>query len=125
MADFYLDLSGDLKISPNKDITLTQSRQQSDLQQVFIRLMTEPGDFYSYPQLGCDLSILYGMPQSKATGDIGKRIIQQSLLREGIFGGRNITINAVPVSRTSIRFDVHVEDNSLEPIVLSVTQDLS
>lgn len=125
MADFYFDLSGDIKISPNKDIAMTQSRAQNDVQQIYIRLMTEPGDFYSYPQLGCDLNILYGMPQSRATGEIGKRIIRQALIREGVFGDRNITINAVPTSTTSIRFDVHIEDNSLEPTVISVTQELS
>lgn len=125
MADFYFDLSGDIKISPNKDIAMTQTRAQSDVQQIYIRLMTEPGDFYSYPLLGCDLNILYGMPQSKGTGEVGKRIIRQALVREGLFGDRNITIEAVPTSLNSIRFDVHIEDNSLEPTVISVTQQLN
>jgi hypothetical protein len=125
MSDFYFDLSGDIKISPNKDVATTQSRSQSDVQQIYIRLMTEPGDFYSYPRLGCDLNVLYGMPQTKETGEIGKRIIKQSLSREGIFGDRNITINAVPTSRSSVRFDVHIEDNGVEPVTISVTQDLS
>jgi hypothetical protein len=125
MSDFYFDLSGDIKISPNKDIAITQTRSQSDVQQIYIRLMTDPGDFYSYPKLGCDLSMLYGMPQTKQTGEIGKRIIQQSLAREGIFGDRRITIDAVPTSRNSIRFDVHIENNGIEPVTISVTQDLS
>jgi len=125
MSDLYFDLSGDLKISPNKDIATTQTRSQSDVQQIYIRLMTEPGDFYSYPKLGCDLNVLYGMPQTKQTGEIGKRIIQQSLSREGVFGDRSISINAVPTSRTSIRFDVHVENSGIEPVTISVTQDLS
>lgn len=124
MADLYFDLSGDIKISPNKDISLTQSRSQSDVQQIYIRLMTQPGDFYSYPKLGCDLDMLYGMPQSPETGELGKRIIKQSLSREGIFSGRNISINAVPTSRTSIRFDVHIENSGIEPVTISVTQDL-
>lgn len=125
MADFYLDLSGDLKISPNKDIATTQTKAHSDIQQIYIRLMTEPGDFYAYPKLGCDLNVLYGMPQTKETGEVGKRIIRQALLREGIFYDRNISIEAVPTSRTSIRFDVHIQDNSLEPTTISVTQDLN
>jgi hypothetical protein len=125
MSDLYFDLSGDLKVSPNSDIALTQSRSQSDIQQIYIRLMTQPGDFYSYPQLGCNLDMLYGMPQSPETGELGKRIIKQSLSREGVFAGRNISINAVPTSRTSIRFDVHIENNGIEPVTISVTQDLS
>lgn len=125
MADLYFDLSGDLKVSSNKDIAPTQTRSQSDVQQIYIRLMTDPGDFYSYPKLGCDLSALYGMPQTKETGEIGKRIIQQSLSREGIFGDRQISINAVPMSRNSIRFDVHIVNNGIEPVTISVTQDLN
>lgn len=125
MSDLYFDLSGDIKISPNKDIASTQTRSQSDIQQIYIRLMTEPGDFYSYPRLGCDLNVLYGMPQTRETGEIGKRIIKQSLSKEGIFGDRNITINAVPTSRNSIRFDVHIQNNGIEPVTISVTQDLS
>lgn len=125
MSDFYLDLSGDLKISPNRDIALTQSGSQSDVQQIYIRLMTSPGDFYSYPKLGSDLDTLYGMPQTKSTGELGKRIIKQALAREGVFGNKNISIEAVPTSRTSIRFDVHIENNGVEPVTISVTQDLN
>ena len=125
MADLYFDLSGDLKISPNKDLAITQSRSRNDVQQIYIRLMTEPGDFYSYPNLGSDLNILYGMPQSKATGEIGKRLVRQALTREDAFAGRNITIEAVPTSSTSIRFDVHVVDNTNGPVTISVTQDLN
>jgi hypothetical protein len=125
MADLYFDLSGDLKLSPNKDIASTQSRSQNDIQQIYIRLMTEPGDFYSYPNLGSDIGIIYGMPQSPNTGEIGKRLIRQALSRDDIFLGRNITIESVPTSRTSIRFDVHVVDNSQGPITISVTQELN
>lgn len=125
MADLYFDLSGDLKLSPNKDIASTQSRSQSDIQQIYIRLMTEPGDFYSYPNLGSDIGIIYGMPQSPNTGEIGKRLIRQALSKDDIFLGRNITIESVPTSRTSIRFDVHVVDNSQGPITISVTQELN
>jgi hypothetical protein len=125
MTDLYFDLSGDLKLSPNKDIASTQSRSQNDIQQIYIRLMTEPGDFYSYPNLGSDIGILYGMPQSPSTGEIGKRLIRQALSKDDIFLGRNITIEAVPTSRTSIRFDVHVVDNSQGPVTISVTQELN
>jgi hypothetical protein len=127
MSDFYFDLSGDIKVSPNKDIAVIGDGSRKDIQQIYIRLMTEPNDFTVYPRLGCDLSMLNGMPQSKTTGELGKRIIRQALMDEtvgGIFKGRFITIDAVPTSATSIRFDVHIEDNSVEPITLSVTQNI-
>ena len=127
MSDLYFGYDGDIKLSGNKDLALVQNRAQDDTQQIYLRLMTEPNDFTIYPMLGCDLSFLRGMPQSKSTGEIGKRIIRQALedeKRGGIFRGRSISIEAVPVSATAIRFDVHIEDNSLEPITLSITQEI-
>jgi len=127
MSDFYFDLSGDILISSNKDIAIAQSGQQRDMQQIYLRLMTEPNDFTIYPRLGCDLSMIRGMPQNRATAEIGKRIIRNSLENEangGIFRGRSISIDAVPISATGIRFDVHIENNTSEPVTLSVVQEL-
>jgi hypothetical protein len=108
VSDFYIDLAGDLRITGNGDIALTQSPGEKDIQQVYLRLMTEPGDFYIYPNLGTDLSMLYGMPQTPETGDFGKRLIRAALERENIFGNRQISIEAVPTSADSIRFDVFI-----------------
>lgn len=88
MSDLYFDLSGDIMVSPNNDLAIVTNSGAKDVQQIYIRLMTETGDFQAYPQLGCDLSMLYGMPQSIATGEIGKRIIRASL--EDSTRGRNI-----------------------------------
>jgi hypothetical protein len=124
MSDLYFTLNGDILIGGNKDIILTNSSMQSDVQQAYIRLMTEPGDFYIYPLLGIDLSLLYGMPQSAETGEFGKKLIQTGLQREGIFKGRNIKIDSVPTSRDTIRFDVHIISDIDQPVVLSVSQTL-
>ena len=124
MSDFYIDLAGDLKITGNGDIALTQSPGEKDIQQVYIRLMTEPGDFYIYPNLGTDLSMLYGMPQTPETGDFGKRLIRAALERENIFGNRHISIEAVPTSADSIRFDVFIVSDFNQKTVLSITQSL-
>lgn len=97
---------------------------EKDVQQAYIRLMTEPGDFYIYPNLGTDLSMLYGMPQTPETGDFGKRIIRAALEREGVFSNRKISIDAVPTSADSIRFDVTITTDFNEPTTLSITQSL-
>ena len=89
-----------------------------------MRMMTEPGDFYIYPLLGIDLSLLYGMPQTPETGEFGKRLIKAGLQKEGLFKGRNIKIDAVPTSRDTIRFDIHIISDTNQPITLSVTQSL-
>ena len=56
MSDFYIDLSGDLVINGSGDIAIVQDRATKDIQHVYMRLMTEPGDFFIYPQLGTQLS---------------------------------------------------------------------
>ena len=124
MSDLYFTLNGDLVINGSNDIAVTANSLQADIQQVYLRLMTEPGDFYIYPQLGTDLSLLYGMPQTPETGEYGKRIIREALQREGLFKGRNIKIDAIPTSRDTIRFDVHIVSDIDRPLTLSVSQKL-
>jgi hypothetical protein len=124
MSDLYFTLDGDFLVNGMKDLSLTPSSLQEDIQQIYLRLMTEPGDFYIYPLLGIDLSLLYGMPQSAETGEFGKKLIQAGLQREGIFKGRNIKIDSVPTSKDTIRFDVHIISDIDQPVVLSVSQTL-
>ena len=124
MSDFYFTLSGDIAIDGKKDIAKTSTSMQTDIQQAYIRLMTDPGDFYTYPNLGIDLSQLYGMPQRKETGEIGKRLIMAGLRREGLFKDRAIKIDAVPTGPDSIRFDIHIISDVNQPVTLSITQSL-
>jgi hypothetical protein len=124
MSDLYFSLSGDIVINGGKDIATTSNNLQSDIQQVYIRLMTEPGDFYIYPQLGIDLSKLYGMPQRPETGEYGKMLIKEGLQREGLFKSRNITIDAIPTGPDTIRFDIHIVSDINNPVTLSVSQSL-
>jgi hypothetical protein len=124
MSDLYFTLDGDFLVNGMKDLSLTPSSLQEDIQQIYLRLMTEPGDFYIYPQLGIDLSRLYGLPQTKETAEFGKNLIRDGLQREGLFKGRNIKITAVPTSKDTIKFDIHIVSDIDEPIVLSVSQSL-
>jgi hypothetical protein len=124
MSDFYIDLSGDLVINGFGDLATINDEATKDIQHIYIRLMTEPGDFYVYPLLGTQLSALYGMPQTVKTGDFGKRLIRAALERESVFVNRQITIEAVPESADSIRFDVYLAGNNYDPMVLSISQDL-
>lgn len=124
MSDLYLTLNGDIILDGNKDIALAPSAMHEDVQQVYLRIMTEPGDFYIYPQLGVDLSRLYGMPQKRETAEFGKALIKAGIEKEGLFKGRNIQIKAVPTSRDTIRFDIHILSDIDQPIILSVSQTL-
>lgn len=125
MSDLYFTASGDIIIDGNKDIGRVPNPLRNDIQQIYLRLMTEPGDFYIYPDIGVDLSLLYGMPQTPKTGEFGKRLIYAALQREGLFKGRDIKISAIPTSRDTIRFDIHIVSDIDQPIVLSITQGLN
>lgn len=124
MSDLYFTETGDILIDGNKDVAITQSPLRNDIQQVYLRLMTEPGDFYIYPELGLNISSLYGMPQSPETGEIGKRMIKAALDRENIFAGRDIRIQAIPTAPNVIRFDVHIVSGIDQPVVISIDQKL-
>lgn len=42
MPDLYLSLDGDIVINSNKDVAKVNNSMQNDVQQVYLRLMTEP-----------------------------------------------------------------------------------
>jgi len=124
MSDLYFTLSGDIAFNGQKDLAITSTSMQTDIQQAYLRLMTEPGDFYVYPNLGIELRQLYGMPQRKETGELGKKLILAGLKKEGLFKERSIKIDAVPTGPDAIRFDIHIISDTNQPVTLSITQSL-
>lgn len=124
MPDLYMYESGDLAVSPAGDLALTQSAWRDDVQQAYIRIMTEMGDFEVYPELGASLARLYGRPQSATTGNLGVGLIRSALDRESRFAGKPYTVNAVPTGPQTVRFDVSITSGNREQILLSVEQDL-
>jgi len=122
--DLYFSEQGDIKISPNGDIAVTETEWRDDAQQVYIRIMTDPGDYLLYQNLGANMHSLYGMPQSSHTGELGKSIIMSALEREGRFQGKTISIKAIPTGPQSIRFDVYVVVSSKDNLIMSIEKDL-
>ena len=124
MADFYLTEAGDLTLAPNGDLALTPNFQRDLSQQAYIRVMTEPGDFVLYPNLGSELSALYGLPQSPDTGAYGKQIIEAALIREGVFRQGEFSVTPIPTGPQSIRFDIFIVRGDRGAQLLSIEQDL-
>lgn len=122
--DLYFTSNGDLAMSPSGDIAITDTPWRDDVQQAYIRVMTDEGDYLLYPRLGASLSTLYGMPQSPETGSFGASLITAALNREGRFSGKSFNVNSVPTGPQSIRFDVDILSGSRETIRLSVEQNL-
>lgn len=122
--DLYFTEQGDFAVSPTGDLALTDTPWRDDLQQAYIRIMTDQGDFVPYEELGATLSLLYGKPQSPETGELGKRLISAALRREGRFIGKPFQIKAVPTGPTSIRFDVEIISGNRQTLRLSAEQNL-
>lgn len=122
--DAYFTEEGDIVVSSSGDIALTPTTWRDDVQQAYIRMMTDIGDYLTYPELGADLSQLFGRPQSPETGDWGVRLIDAAMQRENRFIGKPYQVNAIPVSYQSIRFDVIISSGSRDEIKLSVEQSL-
>lgn len=123
--DFYLTEAGDIAVSGAGDIAMTQNQFRDDLQQAYIRMLTDQGDWLLFPDLGANLSQLIGLPQSPETGRIGENIIINALEREGTFTGKAFTVTGVPTGPSSIRFDIRITSGSRgEQTTLSVEQEL-
>lgn len=122
--DLYLTEAGDLAISSDGDLALTETPWRDLSQQAYLRIMTQTDDFILYPNLGADLESLIGMPQSPETAEMGKQLIISALNREGRFTGLPIEIKAVPISFQSIRFDIYITYGSRTRMILSIEQDL-
>jgi len=122
--DLYFSESGDLKLTPTKDIALTDSDWRDNAQKAYIILQTTPGDFTLYPRLGAELSRLYGLPQSKETGDLGIKIIEEALTRSNTFNSSSLSIKAIPTGPQTIRFDIYVVSGVKKNMMISIQQDL-
>lgn len=122
--DFYFSEAGDIAPSPSGDIAMTDTAWRDSVQQAYIRLMTDEGDYLMYETLGASLSQLYGMPQSAATGSLGIRLITNALVGDNKFTASQVSVTAVPVDMQTIRFDVSITSGSLQQITISLEQNL-
>ncbi len=122
--DFYFNEAGDIAVSPSGDIAITDTAWRDSVQQAYIRLMTDEGDYLMYPSLGASLSQLYGMPQSAGTGALGVRLITNALVGDNKFTASQVSVTAVPTDMQTIRFDVSLISGSLQQITISLEQNL-
>jgi hypothetical protein len=116
--------AGDLAVSASGDLAYTMTPWRDDVQQAYIRMMTDDGDFLVYPTLGASLSKLWGKPQSPETGQLGVDLISAAMDRESRFAGKRYSVKAIPTGHQVIRFDVSIVSGSQEQLVLSVEQNL-
>jgi hypothetical protein len=124
MADLYFGEDGDLKISVNGDVAITPSESRNLAQQVYLRVMTEFGDFPIYPDLGAQLDRMFGMPQTPRTGAFGEKIITEALNRDGLLRGKTLSVEAIPTGPQTIKFNIYTVVQNRNSLILSIEQDL-
>lgn len=107
-----------------RDIGLTYDLE-AEKQTIMNRLKTETPDWYHHPSMGGNLSDLIGMKNTRATGDYGAELIRSALTYKGLYDGNSITIRPVPISNTSIMFNIEIKKQSTEvyrvPLVFDLT----
>lgn len=84
------------------------SGESSMLQLVRARLLTENPDWLLYPRVGADLSDLIGKRNTPLTAEEGRALILRALTYDGAFQARELTVEAIPVSRETLLFDIKI-----------------
>lgn len=84
------------------------SGESSILQLVRARLMTENPDWLLYPKVGADLSDLIGKRNTPMTAEEGRSMIIRALTYDAAFSERELTVEAIPVSRETLLFDIKI-----------------
>ena len=86
----------------------TVSGEESQLQLIRSRLMTENPDWLLYPNIGADLSDLIGKRNTPMTAEEGRSMIIRALTYDAAFSERELTVEAIPVSRETLLFDIKI-----------------
>ena len=71
MIDLALTDDGDLQLADNGDVAINAHRYSAALQEIYMRMRTERGDFVLYDWFGSDLYKLWGLPNAPKTGAKG------------------------------------------------------
>ena len=123
-ADFYLTENGDLAVSNQGDVAITPTQQEQIEQQCRMRLATQRNDFVVYPSIGADLQRLIGMPNTRATGLFGRKLIERGLSYDGFVPKGKLKIEGYPTNIDTIVYDVAVPWGAREYINIRIEQIL-
>ncbi|MFE7817778.1 hypothetical protein COJ01_16985 [Priestia megaterium] len=106
-----------------RDIPL-QVSYLSEKQVIINRLRTDNPDWLLHPEIGANLSDLVGLPNTRATGEKGRELIENSLTSDGFINISDLTVRPVPISSSEILFHITVKRNTTD-LVMPVLFDLS
>lgn len=117
-----LKTEGDF-ISEDGDFSITED-YESARQDMTNRIRTQKTDWRSHPNIGGDLELLEGEPNTRKTGDRGVSQIYETLTYDNRFNAEDLHVRAVPTSIDRIEFFTLLDNDSDKPIVVAAPLEL-
>ncbi|ECP9029743.1 hypothetical protein FU976_07975 [Campylobacter jejuni] len=101
---FYTqEADGDFGVDESGDFALT-TEYESARQDMANRIRTQKTDWRSHPNIGADLELLEGEPNTRETGEKGETQIYRTLTYDNRFDLNDLNVRAVPTSIEEIEF---------------------
>lgn len=121
--DLENGIEGDFIVDETGDFALT-TEYESARQDMTNRVRTQKGDWRSHQNIGADLELLEGEPNTRATGDKGVNQIYESLTYDGRFDTLDLDVRAVPTSIENIDFFLILDTDKNGNVVVVQPIDL-
>ncbi|SFJ66012.1 hypothetical protein SAMN02799624_05430 [Paenibacillus sp. UNC496MF] len=120
---FYGAHDGDFDLGPSDAVGTTDFRltdnYESAKQDIANRIRTQTKDWRSHPNIGGDLELLEGEPNTRETANRGVNQIMSTLTYDGRFRAADLQVRAVPVSIYQIDYYTFLNAGEDEPIVVT------
>jgi hypothetical protein len=116
-------IEGDYVVDETGDFALTED-YESARQDMNNRIQTQKSDWRSHPNIGADLELLEGEPNTRETGMKGSSQIYESLSYDDRFALEDINVRAVPTSIEKIEFFIMLDTDETNPVVINKPLEL-
>jgi hypothetical protein len=121
--DAEREIEGDFMVDESGDFALT-GEYESARQDLTNRARTQKGDWRSHPNIGADLELLEGEPNTRATGEKGTEQLYEAMTYDGRFDTRDLNIRAVPTSIENIDFFMVLDTDKQGNVIVVQPIDL-
>jgi hypothetical protein len=119
-GDFII---GEEDVAGGVDFSLTVDNESAE-QDMSNRIRTQKGDWRSHQNLGADLELLEGEPNTRETGSRGEEQIHEALTYDGRFISQDVSVRAVPTSIEQIDFYTILDTDDNEPVIVKTPQGI-
>lgn len=121
--DLENNIDGDFMVDESGDFALT-AEYESARQDINNRIQTQKGDWRSHQNIGADLELLEGEPNTRETGMKGESQIYESLTYDNRFRSEDLNVRAVPLSIEEIHFFTTLDTDVNGTIVVDKSLEL-